>query len=162
VTVVMKDKKCRLVILLFAAWVFSVYNAYGCTCTDHLSPRKALKKADVVFLGKVIAAAESGAGDVLFEVLASWKRVDFDPVPVKVFSAPLEGCTFRFSEDGIYLVYAKYGDDYFYEMPGQLVTDACTRTVELDLAGEDLQELRRPLWFKERVGHLLVLGGKHR
>ena len=100
-----------------------------------------------MFLGTVLVADDSGAGDVVFQVLAAWKGVDKDTNTLALFSAPLEGCTFRFQEGRTYLVYAQDGSGYFFDLPGELVTDACSRTVDLEHANEDLAKLRPPKWM---------------
>lgn len=111
-------------------------------------------------MGRAVATSSEGAGDVLFHVLAAWKGIAAGVDSVKVFSAPLEGCTFRFQENAVYLVYALDGKGYFYDLPDELVTDLCSRTTSATAARKDFRSLGRPLWHTEAAEEFLR--GKHR
>jgi len=114
-----------------------VRSAAACSCAPPPPPKQALEAAVAVFSGKVV---EIKPGDqpfapkqVTFEVNRSFKGVDGGRVSVTT-AADSAMCGYAFQQGKSYLVYC-YGEKK------SLSTNICTRTRNIETAGEDLKEL---------------------
>lgn len=98
----------------------------------NVAPVERLKTAKAVFAGRVIEVKESGGVQVVkFSVSKSWKYVRAGEVVVTNFIHH-EGPYFHRGKN--YLVYAN-------EREGQLSTGACSGTVEVEDARDEIRQL---------------------
>ena len=122
-------------LLIFSFVVFAANSAHACLCLP-LKPRKALKEAKAVFIGKAVEVKRSEQKFtefiVKFEVERYWKNVP-GPYVTVVTAMPGGGsCGLRVVEGKSYLIFA-YGE-------GRIETSICSaRAVEN--ATEELKKL---------------------
>lgn len=105
-------KHLRAALLLLGFFALASYPAYACLCLP-LKPRKELKEAKSVFIGKVVGLKldEENFGEVSvkFEVERYWKNVP-GPYVWVVTNRPGPGsCGLHVVEGESYLIFA-YGD----------------------------------------------------
>ena len=123
----------------------------ACICLEAPPPRTALREAKAVFVGLVVEVSVDDEPKVSFRPSKVWKGVEVGANLVSVTSPILEGCTFVFTEGEEYLVYAYDGQaDLGVNSP--LATNACTSTVKLAQAGDDLHQLPNPEWSRCNSG----------
>jgi hypothetical protein len=112
---------------------------FACSCVPPPPPAEALANSTAVFAGQVteiVAPANLGGPDpvqVTFAVSKGWKGAE-QPTIVLNTSGSSASCGFEFVKGQEYLVYAT-------TFEGRLETGLCTRTAQLDLAGDDLAAL---------------------
>ena len=171
-------KKTMLIPLILVAFItISSSDAFACSCLKPGSPREGLQRSDAVFLGTVLDVNRDTLGGgykVKFEVERSWKGASEQVVTVKTGLGGGD-CGYidqvtggNFVKGKKYVVYAVYGDD------DTLSTGLCSRTVRLEFAEQDLQELGegttiflrnidnvKPdnlLWVVPVIGFILLMG----
>ncbi len=120
----------RLIPILALGLVFfASSDAYGCSCmmpdSDPVeSVRKALKRSDVVFLGKVESTQLPDSGNThpvdfiqttTFYVLNSWKGEESTRIITKVNVACCV-CGYRFEDSETYLVFGYKRENGFYSV----------------------------------------------
>lgn len=116
-----------------------------CTCVPPGPPRQAFEQADAVFRGVVldVSTRRNRSGPrwllptrVRVRVTERWKGVGADRVVVVRTGTGGGDCGYRFVPGGEYVIYAWANED------SGLMTGICTRTSQVEHAGEDLRELR--------------------
>jgi hypothetical protein len=116
-----------------------------CSCAGPVSPREQFERSDAVFRGVVVKVStrreEYGPGQwllrkrVIVRVTERWKGVEGDRVVVRTGMSDAD-CGYPFRRGREYLIYARATRD------SVLATGICTRTRQIEHAGEDLRELR--------------------
>lgn len=162
-------------IVLITVWIgLSQSAALACSCVKP-TPDEALRWADAVFAGRVIAEGKVGwwpgwirfkwsppfiertdafyESRMVFEVTTVWKGDIF----AKTSVVDVSPCGYGFDHGGEYLVYAK-------RFEGGLVTGACCRNNKLSNAGEDLAALGagglpapNPSWTPNHFAKLIAV-----
>lgn len=127
--------RAAVFLLLTASLVQSPSSAYACVCQEPNSPAEELQRAHAVFVGKALSW-EDNRGEVLFEVISTFKGVSGPQVKVGTGSQAGGDCPVQFIVGQTYLVYAKY-------LSIGLYTDQCDRTALLADADEDLIALTK-------------------
>ncbi len=126
------------IILIICCLIFCGENVLACLCNP-ITPGKARKQADVVFVGTVVESYRElsvGGGfewRVRLSVEQSWKEATGDDVVIYTSNSD---CRARFETGRKYLVYAQRE-----EGRGRLETSMCMRTRALEFGSEDLQKL---------------------
>ena len=111
-----------LLLLALLNLSFPDYVRERCRCPKEAPPSTAFDKATTVFTGKVTEIVRRADTQVVwFEIDWLWKGI----IEIeKGVNTPTHDCGWDFQLGSSYLVYA-------YEHEGQLLTDICTRTVEV-------------------------------
>lgn len=114
-------------------------SAHACKCLPPPPPKDALKAADAVFSGKVVAIDKDGdfGIKVSIEVAASWKGKLGKTVTVRTANESA-ACGYGFKRGERYLIYATEDGDGDKR---QWHTSTCTRTKSLDEAKAEIEEL---------------------
>ena len=121
--------------LLLVLLLCSLGETDACEC-KHPGPtvQRALEQADIVFVGNVISLR--GSNRLLLATFEVFDVLKGDVLEVyEVRTSPAK-CGFQFTEDHSYLVFANL------DAQGNLVTDACSRTIWLPKAEKVVVELR--------------------
>jgi hypothetical protein len=129
----------RFIISALAGFlVFTGYQtAYGCTCSPPHDVVTSYSQATIVFSGEVTALDSQ---KVTLKVARMWKGAPTDEVTLRVDSP----CSFRFAAGERYLVYTMRAGE-------RQKAHACSRTVLLARAEEDMKELERLSKRREAV-----------
>ncbi|MGF9975374.1 hypothetical protein [Viridibacillus arvi] len=132
-----------IVMLFISVLIYPIDKGYACSCSQPDPPKEALKGSSAVFSGKVIDTVDRNKNNeiqssadpiaILFDVDKSWKGVDQTQAIIYTERSSAS-CGYGFSLNEKYLVYA-------YEENGELRVNACSRTVPLSGAKEDIQAL---------------------
>ena len=116
----------------------------ACTCDPRpQSVSAALEAASAVFIGRVLSVPSDtnyeSPGRYVFQLVEAWKGIDESTDTVTI-DGGLSSCTYHFKKDVAYLVYA-HGK--------RLFAGECSRTVRLDRAESDLNELGTPIYRRK-------------
>jgi hypothetical protein len=128
----------RSAVFVFIAFSIPVaVDARTCGCERTASPCAAYSTAAAVFVGRVDSITRSAGGrTIAFTVLEAFRGVTSSTVDV--VTGPAGGrCSLSFREGREYVVYASRAGH-----SDPLITNACTRTREMDDAGADLAHAR--------------------
>lgn len=112
--------------------------AYACSCVPSQPVPAARDESAFVFTGTVSGIAVQNQGNpegvlVTFDLIESWKGPSDAQLTLRT-SGSSASCGYEFVAGERYLVYGVITD-------GQLSTNLCTRTAQLDAAAVDLAEL---------------------
>jgi len=157
-------KNIRLLIAVVVMMLAGSASASACVCDlplKRVSLKKAVTKAKseaaVVFSGQVI---ELDDFTVKFKIERVWKGAPAEEIVMSTGAGKADGgeiivsdCAYRFRPGEKYLVYA-------YGSGGKLQTHKCTRTAELERAGEDMAMLERLSPSKKKPKAPAAIGGK--
>jgi hypothetical protein len=149
-----------IVILMLAGYG----SASACVCDlplKRVSLKKAVTKAKseaaTVFSGRVI---ELDDFTVRFKVERVWKGAPAEEIVMNTGAGKADDgdlivsdCAYRFRRGEKYLVYA-------YDSEGKLQTHKCTRTADLESAGEDVAMLEKLSPRKKKPKASAAIGGK--
>ncbi|MBI5001777.1 hypothetical protein HZC31_00160 [Candidatus Woesearchaeota archaeon] len=134
-------RKVLFVLALLFAFCVSSFSAFACSCIMPGTVTEEVERADVVFVGTVIAVDHSEYRAYIFPdlefsftVQEYWKGVLSEPLIIHTGQGGGD-CGFSFEEGKSYLVYA-YADE-----SGDLHTNICSRTALLSDAEGDLVRL---------------------
>lgn len=116
--------------------------SFACSCIQPPAPRDALASSDAVFAGRVVGIFDGNLNPIrssadpiraTFQINTVWKGA---ASPTLVVTSARNGasCGFHFEQGREYLIYA-------YAQNGELHTDICTRSAELNNAQADLAAL---------------------
>jgi hypothetical protein len=118
---------CSVALLLLSA-----ESGFACSCLKVPSIDESFRDADAVFFGQAVDGSYSGV-EVKFRVERAWKGVSFSEVTVLTSNS---SCGFLFEEGESYVVYASKMSG------GEYATGACSGTVHIKHAGEQLASLK--------------------
>jgi hypothetical protein len=157
-------RKIRLLVAVVVLLLAGYASASACVCDlplKRVSLKKAVTKAKseaaVVFSGQVI---ELDDFTVKFKVERVWKGAPAEEIVINAGAGKADGgeiivsdCAYRFKLGERYLVYA-------YSSGGQLQTYKCTRTADLESAGEDVDILEALSPKRKKSKASSTIGGK--
>lgn len=143
--------------------LFAYGNAWACSCIGEMSVKKALKKSDIVFIGKVISkekititqklsGTESNINQYYYKVTLSIEQLYKGKIKTnttEIITGVGGGdCGYGFEVDKKYVVYANKRDRFFNEgdkINTFLYTDICQRTtVKVAEEKTEIEKCRKP------------------
>ena len=141
----------RELLVLVGLLALPISDSMACVCSKGPGPRKALRQAEAVCIGRVGVVEE---GFVYFRVTQAWKGVPRESRYFEVFTPHPNACGFLFELDEEYVVYATSGQPknwvsasgFPFGPQGFLIVSACSRTRRATDGAENIRKFGPPAW----------------